>query len=344
MDRRSLTLLAAVVVLVTGCGADRSGSAPTAGAAATASSPDAARQLLDVTALPTGAPPRVAYAFAEHPTFGGGDWQLVRPDGSRRPFTDSPGRFVAYDDVVVNGYGTEGGFVVELFDGRGRLRHQQRDLCSFALVTSPDRSEVAWVQNAGGLVEQYSDGSLSTRPARFPGGACGDNVPVALRGPTLYVDSPAGPPRAVTGPRAARPIRGLRDLTDVSSRGELVGRLSGGRRCWGLLGKGHQLGWRTCRDRLRSFAPDGRHVLGTRGTAPVVHGTVDGSVAAEWRIAPHQRVDQAEWEDAQHLLLVVRAAGTGWSVVRLGLDGSAEYAVPPVRTGPEFSPFRLPMS
>ncbi len=71
--------------------------------------------------LPTGPPPRVAYGYAANPTFGGGDWELVRTDGSRQPLPSPPAQFVAYDDRVVNGYGTEGGV-----RGRGGRRHRRR--------------------------------------------------------------------------------------------------------------------------------------------------------------------------------------------------------------------------
>ena len=63
--------------------------------------------------------PRLAYALAEHrpSAVATGGWCGGR---ERRP---SPRRrlFAAYDEVVVNGYGTEGGFVVELFDGEANL-------------------------------------------------------------------------------------------------------------------------------------------------------------------------------------------------------------------------------
>ncbi len=378
MRRRSLPLSAALVVLIvlgSGCTAD--GSAPPAGGStllptptttptATPTSTPAAPPptgtpapaadlgpVLDSTALPTGEPPQVAYAFAAHPTFGGGDWELVLPGGSRHPFTETPALFSAHDDVVVNGFGTEGGFVVELFDGLGRLQHEQRGLCSYAMVTSPERDVVAWLQDDGSLVEQSADGSVDTRPVRVPGGPCGGAVaPVALNGPDLYVDGPRVAPSRISGPGEAVAIPQLRDLVDVALRGNLVGRLAGDDGCWGLLRADGVRRWRTCADRLSAFSPGGRHVLGTRGSVAyagfrglVVHGARTGRVEAQWSNLRGQRVSQIEWEDADHLLVVVHHAAVGWSVVRLGVDGTAEYAVPPVRTGDgEFAAFRLPMS
>jgi len=48
--------------------------------------------------------------------------------------------------------------------------------------------------------------------------------------------------------------------------------------------------------------------------------------------ADSARAYQYTWEDDSHVLLVVRE-GENWSVVRLGTDGSMEYAVEP-RKGP----------
>ena len=47
------------------------------------------------------------------------------------------------------------------------------------------------------------------------------------------------------------------------------------------------------------------------------------------------------WEDATHVLVVTYQAGK-WAVVRLGLDGSMEYAVAPRRGSSDVrSPFQL---
>ena len=356
MDRRLLALPGLLVLVLTGCQGE-SDDDPEEGPAAPSTSattpatptPTAGAPLLDAAALPTGEPPRLAYAFAEHPTFGGGDWRLVRLAGTTQPLGHYPGLFAVYEDRVVNGYGTEGGFIVELLDGDLSPVADLLKLCHFALVTTPDRGLVASLDDRGTLVEQYADGSVSTRPVRLPHGSCDDQDPVALNGPTLYVDGPKSPPMAVSGPGEPVPISTLRDLEDVSAGGNLVGRLADDPRCSGLLWEGAELRWRTCADRLLSFAPDGRRVLGSVGNADyrsvVVHGLGNGRVEAQWTSVPRQWITQIEWEDAAHLLAVVHNPAVGWSVVRLAVDGTAEYAVTPVRTGGgEFSPFRLQLS
>jgi hypothetical protein len=70
----------------------------------------------------------------------------------------------------------------------------------------------------------------------------------------------------------------------------------------------------------------------------------DGSVARSFTFDPGRRrsLSQLTWEDSTHLLGVLRA-GASWSVVRIGVDGTVEYAVPPVPAINEFSPFSLPI-
>jgi hypothetical protein len=356
VDRRLLTLPGLLLLLSTGCQGE-SDDDPEAGPVAPSTSatapatptPTQGPPLLDAAALPTGAPPRLAYAFAKHPTFGGGDWRLVRPDGSTQPFGPFPALFAVYDDRVVNGYGTEGGFVVQLLAGDGSPVAELPKLGHFALVTTPHRDRVAWLDNGDNLVTVSTDGSVDTRRVRLPHGSRDDQDPVALNGPTLYVDGRKSAPMAISGPGEPVPLPAYSDLVDVSAGGNLAGRLADDPHCWGLLWKGAELRWRTCADRLVSFAPDGRHVLGTVGTVDyrsiVVHGLRTGRVEAQWTNAPRQWVTQVEWEDAAHLLVVVHNPAVGWSVVRLGVDGTAEYAVSPVRTGgAEFAPFRLQLS
>ena len=47
------------------------------------------------------------------------------------------------------------------------------------------------------------------------------------------------------------------------------------------------------------------------------------------------------WEDDEHVLVVAHQGVNRWAIVRLGLDGSMEYAVEPVEGDEVESPFRL---
>ena len=109
--------------------------------------------------------------------------------------------------------------------------------------------------------------------------------------------------------------------------------------------------WRTCDNQLSDIAPDDGHVLGTPayadGFGPKVLdvlATADGSVSRTFTYARNGHsatyFDEV-WEDAEHVLVVTFQDGE-WAVVRLGVDGSMEYAVAP-RAGSidTRSPFRL---
>ena len=54
-------------------------------------------------------------------------------------------------------------------------------------------------------------------------------------------------------------------------------------------------------------------------------------------------ITHVAWEDDEHLLAVV-GEGTQAAILRIGLDGSREYAVPPTATEPYETPFVLPSS
>jgi hypothetical protein len=107
--------------------------------------------------------------------------------------------------------------------------------------------------------------------------------------------------------------------------------------------------WETCDNRLLDFSPSGTHLL---GVGSVGDGFGDGQVsildAADGTVLVDLRSDeehqtsvvQMAWEDDSHVLMVTYADGA-WAIVRLGLDGSMEYAVPP-REGDQFErPFFL---
>lgn len=109
--------------------------------------------------------------------------------------------------------------------------------------------------------------------------------------------------------------------------------------------------WRTCDNHLSDISPDDRHVLGTPayadGFGPTVLDvlvTADGSVVhtfASSRRGHSATYFDEVWEDAAHVLVVTYQEGE-WAVVRLGVDGSMEYAVAPRRGSMDTrSPFRL---
>lgn len=107
--------------------------------------------------------------------------------------------------------------------------------------------------------------------------------------------------------------------------------------------------WETCDHRLLAFSPDAAHLLGVGSVGDgfadsqvAIVDAADGTVLVDLRSdEQHQTAAlQLAWEDDSHALMVTYAYGR-WAVVRLGLDGSMEYAVPP-RPGDQFQrPFFL---
>lgn len=96
--------------------------------------------------------------------------------------------------------------------------------------------------------------------------------------------------------------------------------------------------WRTCDNRFADISTDNAHVLGLPaygdGFGPTVLdvlATADGTTARTFRSPNDGAVTtyfDEVWEDARHVLVVTYSDGE-WAIVRLGLDGSMEYAVAP---------------
>jgi hypothetical protein len=109
--------------------------------------------------------------------------------------------------------------------------------------------------------------------------------------------------------------------------------------------------WRTCDNRFSDISPDNRHVLGLPaygdGFGPQtldLLATADGSVVRSFtaaRSGSSATYFDEVWEDAEHVLVVTFQDGR-WAIVRLGVDGSMEYAVAP-RSGSSdvHPPFQL---
>jgi hypothetical protein len=109
--------------------------------------------------------------------------------------------------------------------------------------------------------------------------------------------------------------------------------------------------WSTCDHRLLSFSPDGKHLLaaaayadGTGDSELAILDSDTGKTAVDLRTADQGVLTRMVWEDDTHVLATVFEKGR-WAVIRIGLDGEREYAVPPV-PGNDYdgAPFVLPSS
>jgi len=91
--------------------------------------------------------------------------------------------------------------------------------------------------------------------------------------------------------------------------------------------------WQTCDWRIQSVSPGGDAILAGPayadglGDRALAFLDLDGAVVHTWSSGGGTVVSR-QWEDAQHVLAVV-FEDEAWSIVRFGVDGSTEYAVPP---------------
>lgn len=104
--------------------------------------------------------------------------------------------------------------------------------------------------------------------------------------------------------------------------------------------------WSTCGYQLTAFSPDGAHVLAKPdgdglGPRSLAVYSADGKEIFDLAVAHDGFIGQTVWEDDSHVLATVHEQGD-WAVVRIGLDGSREYAVPAVHGDDANPPFVLP--
>ena len=140
-------------------------------------------------------------------------------------------------------------------------------------------------------------------------------------------------------------------VSDASADGPLVGLISvtDEGSCSGIYTGATKPAWQTCDHTLTTFSPYASLV----SSAPTPTSTASGSARSPSstrrtaRCSTSSRagaegptVLQTAWEDDDHVLAVVYERGR-WSVVRLGVDGSAELALGPLVGGDLDRPFVL---
>ena len=145
--------------------------------------------------------------------------------------------------------------------------------------------------------------------------------------------------------------RGIDDVDAVSANGLTAGTTEviedGDGSCAGVADPHGSVLWTTCKDRLIAFSPDSSLVLaGTSASSGsgdhelTVLDARTGEERLRLETADEVGIFEMVWEDDDHLLAVVsdweEDPDTGdhvdnrWAVLRIGLDGSREYAVEPV--------------
>jgi hypothetical protein len=314
-------------------------------------------QRLAISDLPVGAAPRIPYAVATTPGPDSGDWRLVHPDGSTVTLPQLTWSVWApVGDGAIGVAGTDSGPLLQRVSGDGTV--QTRSLDHFGLVVSPDHDLVGWLGNHR-RPQVAEDGGTRTRAlpriargrtiAALRGeGTCREEMPEG-GGCTVFANG-ARRPWLATSHGIVAPVRPMRSISDVNQRGRVAG-LAGGRghECWGVYSADGHHAFSACGSYLDAFSPDGRRVLAEQSQVrwssvrrfAVLGG--DGHVVRAWRFhaGPGRSLTQLTWEDDDHLLAVLRAHGT-WGLVRIGVDGTVEYAGAPVAGADEISPFDLP--
>jgi hypothetical protein len=364
------TVLAVALVVPAVSLLDHSGNrvSPAPGPATTSPTPSPSadgqqppRDVLDVSDLPTGAPPRMFYVQ---------DGALQLPDGEgdgQLQTHYTPNGFVSLNDGArvwqTVDHGTP---YVEIEDADGGFHDPVRS--DWGLTVNQSHTVVAWLDPSGQVViwegrateprplgDPVPGADLRLGPVIGQGvGADGGGGPGCSDGScTVYVNaadshrvwevSDTGTQQLTDG--------GYLVLNDQSEAGLSIGltRITDFGSCSRLQGGGEFQGFKTCENELTTFSPDGGLILAEPpysdglGAGAIAMFDLDGHRVFERHSTARAQavVTSAVWEDDAHVLATMFQAGK-WSVVRIASDGSMEYAVPPIAGQDLDNPFVLP--
>ncbi len=325
---------------------------PAAAGAGHGSTRSAPTTRFDVSHLGTGAPPALAWSLRRS-----GKTLIHGGSGTTTPVPNNLDSFAPMGSGFV--IQTAGNHPVTTrwvaADGTPGRRAWRT---GFGLAVSAQGRAVAFSGRHGRVwsIDNEADRILSFNPVPITGkgqavalfgedckeSATSNGCAVYVNGPRGWVTSSHGIVDRTPHLRLTSTGRGawLGGITSVSDAGTCSAML----RSW-------RVQWRTCDNRFSDISPDNRHVLGLPaygdGFGPQVLdllATADGAAVRSFtasRGGSSATYFDEVWEDATHVLVVTFQAGR-WAIVRLGVDGSMEYAVAP-RTGSSDvrSPFRL---
>jgi hypothetical protein len=316
------------------------GADTTAGAAPRSAAP---HRVLDVSDLPTGAAPRVAWAEQAGPR----RVTIHGPEGTATPASGNVRAFAPMGSgYVVQTAGARPPRVRWIAaDGTPGPRTWRRT--GYGLAVSAHGGAVAFTGSRGRVWVIDSEGDRVLRMPSVPGR--GLHSPAAVLGEDCQESSTSnGCAVMVNSSSRARSwvtsSHGLVDRTPFKAVTTARGRWLGGTTrvfdtgSCSAMRRGIRTAWRTCRNQLSTISPDERHLVGTPaygdGFGPTRLDLLDLRTGDRVRsFTPDRRGRSATyfdqvWEDAEHLLVVTFQADE-WAVVRLGTDGSMEYAVAP---------------
>ena len=371
MNRLGRTVALAVpVLLLAACGeatsspssADDDTTSPSPTATATATTPS---ETVTATPAPTatpsqdgpvvlsfngleeGSPPAMPYLRNDADTPGG--WSLVESDGDVRRLDREYAQFAPMGDGLVGlAYENDKTFAYLLdvnLDDVSRL-----DAGDGGLAATPDGSIVGWfggdrrphfVEDDGareGYLPEVEGGS-SLAALLVDGTTCQEGE--GGNGCAAFVNSvDASKAWSAISHGIVDTVPGVISIGDVANGGGMIGMTSIADEgsCWGLFKVWKpKPAWETCDFTLFDFSPSGERILAGpsyldgfgQGIAAVLDR--DGEVLAEWRSHGQATILGTVWEDDDHVL-VTAFQDEHSAILRVGLDGSVEFALPPVRT------------
>lgn len=311
------------------------------------------KTIFDVSDLETGAPPALVW---------------TETDGAGTTIHGPAGETTV--DGVVDAVAPMGsGFVVQTIDGaKATTRFVGADgtpgrsswRSGYGLATSSDGEAVAFTTRRGGVKVIDQDGDRVLSMPKIPSKEFGTPVYVTngyckedetSNGCAILVNS--------TKKRESWVVssHGIVDITGFKAVSAGAGRWAGGITRFSDTGtcsvmkRNQRARWKTCDNMFSDISPDKQHVLGTPayadGFGPTTLDVLDlrtgkpTNAFVSTRKALTTYFDEV-WEDATHVL-VVTYQDEEFAIVRLGLDGSMEYAVAPVadEDGDMETPFQL---
>jgi hypothetical protein len=371
---------AATLALVAGCGdpvAEDADADPTESPSASAESSETASPTptedpsetapptdltttLSTKQLSQGAPPAVPYLAADNPAKPTDRWSLVRPAGESLGLrVTGPFGFATMGNGLVLLVGDGDGAAASVVDGTGG-EVTREEVRGYRLAVTSDRSIVAWLGSEGQTTVVEGGGARTFDLPEVEGGAelaaingvgtC-QEAESEINGCTAFVNKDEPRETYLTSSHGITDLAGtMLSVSDASADGPLVGLVSvtDEGSCSGIYTSRGKPKWQTCDHTLTTFSPDASRVLGTDAYLDGFGQRTVAFIDAEDGTVQHEftskgqgpTVLQTAWEDADHVLAVVYEKGR-WSIVRLGVDGSAELAVGPLVGGDLDRPFVL---
>ena len=198
-------------------------------------------------------------------------------------------------------------------------------------------------------VTSFGEVPAGSAPVRLVGGPdCAEQVATCV----VYLNDQAeGAPRVMTNVGAVNDVAGNPvSVTDAAEDGRIAlvtsVDLSAGGACSAVVASnGGAPLFETCDHTAGRFAPGGAHLSaepayqsGIGDTYAAILDAESGDEVARFEPGRGGFVRDSTWEDAEHLLVTTYSYDEGWSVVRLGVDGSREVALGPDDSGDDMTP------